>query len=218
FWTTRGFAVADVNYGGSTNKGRAYRERLYPWFGVVDVQDCCAAALYLAETGKVDRQRLTIMGESAGGFCTLAALTFRPEVFAAGASICGVSDLELLAQETHKFESQYMTRLIGPYPEARDRIVARSPINSVDKLVRPTAFFQGADDKIVPPNQATALAEALKEKGVMVAHVEIPGEGHGFRKAENIVLALEGQLYFFSKVLGFAPAGDIQSIEIFNEK
>ncbi|KAJ1956069.1 hypothetical protein EC988_001538 [Linderina pennispora] len=218
FWTTRGFAVADVNYGGSTGKGRAYRERLYPWFGIVDVQDCCAAALYLAETGKVDRQRLTIMGESAGGFCTLAALTFRPEVFAAGASICGMSDLELFAQETHKFEAYYIDRPVGPYPEARDRIAARSPINSVDKLVRPTVFFHGADDKIVPPNQAAVLAEALKDKGVMVAHVEIPGEGHGFRKAENIVLALEGQLYFFGKVLGFTPAGHIQSIEIFNEK
>ncbi|ORX72497.1 alpha/beta-hydrolase [Linderina pennispora] len=182
YWTTRGFAVADVNYGGSTGKGREYRERLYPQFGVVDVQDCCAAALYLAEIGRVDRKRLTIMGGSAGGFTTLACLAFRPEVFAVGASLYGISDLEILALETHKFESQYPVHLVGPYPEARDTYLAA-----------------GLEDKVVPPNQATLMVEALRKKGIKVAHIEFEGEQHGFRQAKNIIRALEAQFYFFSR-------------------
>ncbi|KAJ1935726.1 hypothetical protein FBU59_005293, partial [Linderina macrospora] len=157
YWTTRGFAVADVNYGGSTGKGREYRERLYPQFGVVDVQDCCAAALYLAEIGRVDRKRLTIMGGSAGGFTTLACLAFRPEVFVVGASLFGITDLEVLTMEMHKFEKHYMVHLVGPYPEARDTYLQRSPLHSVDKLVCPAIFLQGLEDKVVPPNQATLM-------------------------------------------------------------
>ncbi|KAJ1951165.1 Esterase lipase thioesterase active site [Linderina macrospora] len=195
YWTTRGFAVADVNYDGSTGKGCEYRERLYPQFGVVDVQDCCAAALYLAEIGHVDRKRLTIMDGSDCGFTTLACLAFRPEVFAVGASLYGISDLEVLILETHKFEARYPVHLVGPYPEARSTYLQRSPLHSVDK--------------VVPPNQATLM-------GIKVAYTEFEGEQHGFRQAKNIVCALEAQLYFFGKILGFEPADEIEPVEIFN--
>ncbi|KAI9468145.1 hypothetical protein BX667DRAFT_183407 [Coemansia mojavensis] len=218
YWTSRGIAVADVNYGGSTGYGREYRERLYPHFGEVDVQDCCAAALYLAESGKVDRKRLSIMGGSAGGFTTLACLAFRPEVFAVGASLYGISDLEVLAKETHKFEAKYPEHLVGPYPEARNEYKRRSPLHSVDKLACPAIFLQGLEDKIVPPNQATLMVDALKRKGIRVAHIEFEGEQHGFRKSENIVRALEAQLYFFGKILGFQPADHIDPVPIFNDQ
>ncbi|KAJ1898728.1 Esterase lipase thioesterase active site [Kickxella alabastrina] len=216
YWTSRGFAVADVNYGGSTGYGRAYRERLYPQFGKVDVQDCCAAALHLAALGLADRRRLSIMGGSAGGFTTLACLVFRPEVFAVGASLYGISDLEVLAQETHKFEAQYPVHLVGPYPENRQVYHERSPLFAVEQLACPVVFLQGLEDKIVPPNQATLMVEALKRKGVRVALVEFEGEQHGFRKAESIVRALEAQLYFFGKVLGFEPADCIEPVPIHN--
>ncbi|KAJ2636010.1 Esterase lipase thioesterase active site [Coemansia sp. RSA 1286] len=217
YWTSRGFAVADVNYGGSTGYGREYRERLYPEFGRVDVQDCCAAALHLAGAGLADRRRLCIMGGSAGGFTTLASLAFRPEVFAVGASLYGISDLEVLAKETHKFEAQYPVHLVGPYPEATSVYRERSPLYAVDRLACPAIFLQGLEDRVVPPNQATLMVDALRKKGICVAHVEFAGEQHGFRKAANIVRALEAQLYFFGKVLGFAPSDAIEPVHIFNE-
>ncbi|KAI8319288.1 alpha/beta-hydrolase [Martensiomyces pterosporus] len=216
YWTSRGFGVVDVNYGGSTGYGREYRERLYPHFGEVDVEDCCGAALYLADAGLVDRKRLSIMGGSAGGFTTLACLAFRPEVFAVGASLYGISDLEILMLETHKFESQYPVHLVGPYPEAREIYLKRSPIYSVDKLACPAIFLQGLEDKVVPPNQATLMVDALKKKGVPVAHLEFEGEQHGFRQSKNIIRALEAQFYFFGRILGFTPADDIEPVPIFS--
>ncbi|KAJ2048659.1 Esterase lipase thioesterase active site [Coemansia sp. RSA 922] len=218
YWTSRGFAVVDVNYGGSTGYGRAYRERLYPQFGVVDVEDCCAAALHLSATGIVDRHRLSIMGGSAGGFTTLACLAFRPEVFAVGASLYGISDLEVLIKETHKFEAQYPVHLVGPYPEAQAVYKSRSPLYSVDTLACPAIFLQGLEDKVVPPNQAVFMVEKLREKGIRVAHLEFEGEQHGFRQAKNIVRALEAQLFFFGKILGFVPADHIEpAVPIYNE-
>ncbi|KAJ2745478.1 Esterase lipase thioesterase active site [Coemansia sp. BCRC 34301] len=218
YWTSRGFAVADVNYGGSTGYGRAYRERLYPQFGVVDVEDCCAAALHLASIGLVDRQRLSIMGGSAGGFTTLACLAFRPEVFAVGASLYGISDLEVLIKETHKFEAQYPVHLVGAYPEAQAVYRSRSPLFSVETLACPAIFLQGLEDKVVPPNQAVMMVEALRAKGLRVAHLEFEGEQHGFRQAKNIVRALEAQLYFFGRVLGFTPSDQIEPVDIYNEQ
>ncbi|KAJ2859253.1 Esterase lipase thioesterase active site [Coemansia aciculifera] len=218
YWTSRGFAVVDVNYGGSTGYGRAYRERLYPQFGVVDVEDCCAAALHLSATGAVDRRRLSIMGGSAGGFTTLACLAFRPEVFAVGASLYGISDLEVLIKETHKFEAQYPVHLVGPYPEAQGVYKSRSPLYSVDTLACPAIFLQGLEDKVVPPNQAVFMVEKLREKGIRVAHLEFEGEQHGFRQARNIVRALEAQLFFFGKILSFVPADHIEpAVPIYNE-
>jgi dipeptidyl aminopeptidase/acylaminoacyl peptidase len=215
FWTSRGFAVVDVNYGGSAKYGRAYRQRLYGQWGVIDVDDCVNAARYLAEKGEVDGERLAIRGGSAGGYTTLAALTFR-DVFKAGASYYGVSDLTLLAEETHKFESRYLDQLVGPYPEKKDLYQARSPLYHADQLSTPVIFFQGLDDEVVPPNQAEKLVEVLKEKGVPVAYLALEGEGHGFRQAENIQRTLEAELYFYGKVLGFEPADEIPPLEIWN--
>lgn len=215
YWTSRGFAVVDVNYGGSTGYGRAYRQRLNGQWGVVDIEDCCNAALYLANQGKADKNRLTIMGGSAGGYTTLAALTFR-EVFSAGASYFGVSDMELLALETHKFESRYMDSMVGPYPDALDLYRARSPVYFTDRLNCPVIFFQGAEDKIVLPNQAELMVEALQKKGVPVAYLLYEGEGHGFRKAENIKRSLDGQFYFFAKIFGYEPADAIAPVAIDN--
>ncbi|KAJ2000825.1 Esterase lipase thioesterase active site [Coemansia thaxteri] len=217
FWTSRGFAVADVNYGGSTGYGRAYRERLYPHFGIVDVHDCCAAALFLADSGLVDRRRLAIMGGSAGGFTTLACLAFRPEVFAVGASLYGISDLEVLAKETHKFEAQYPVHLVGAYPQERAEYIRRSPLHSVDSLACPAIFLQGLEDKVVPPNQAALMVAALKAKGIPVAHIEFAGEQHGFRQAKNIIRALGAQLYFFGRILHFTPADPIEPVPIDND-
>jgi dipeptidyl aminopeptidase/acylaminoacyl peptidase len=213
YYTSRGIAVLDVNYGGSTGYGRAYRRRLYGQWGVVDVDDCCRGALHLAEAGKVDRARLAITGGSAGGYTVLSCLAFR-SVFAAGASHFGVSDCEALARETHKFESRYLDTLIGPYPQRRDLYLQRSPIHHVDGLNCPVVFFQGLEDRIVPPDQARRMAEALRAKGLPVALLEFAGEQHGFRRAESIRRALEGELYFFSRIFGFTPAGDIEPIEI----
>jgi dipeptidyl aminopeptidase/acylaminoacyl peptidase len=215
YYTSRGIAVLDVNYTGSSGYGRVYRERLYGLWGVADVNDCCAGALFLARQGRVDERRLAIRGGSAGGYTVLACLAFR-KVFAAGASHFGVSDCEVLAQDTHKFESRYLDSLIGPYPERRDLYVARSPIHHLDGLDRPVVFFQGLDDKVVPPNQAEMMFEALQKRGVQTAYVPFEGEQHGFRKAENIRRALEGELYFFSRVFGFTPAGPIPPIRIEN--
>lgn len=215
FWTSRGFAVVDVNYGGSTGYGRAYRERLNGRWGVVDLDDCTNAALYLAGRGLVDRGRLAIRGGSAGGYTTLAALTFR-DVFRAGASYFGVSDLEALARETHKFEARYLDGIIGPYPERQDLYRARSPIHFPERLSCPVIFFQGLDDKVVPPNQAERMVEALRKKGVPVAYLAFEGEGHGFRRAGTIKRALEAELYFYGRVLGFEPADPVEPVAIEN--
>jgi dipeptidyl aminopeptidase/acylaminoacyl peptidase len=215
YWTSRGFAVLDVNYGGSTGYGRAYRERLNGQWGVVDVDDCANGARFLVERGLADGSRLAIRGSSAGGYTTLCALTFR-RVFRAGASHFGVSDLEALVKETHKFESRYLDRLIGPHPARRDLYIERSPIHHVEQLSCPVIFFQGLEDKIVPPDQAQMMADALRSKGVPVAYVAFEGEQHGFRKAENIKRSLDAELYFYSRVFNFAPAESIGPVQIEN--
>jgi len=215
YWTSRGFAVLDVNYGGSTGYGRAYRERLKGTWGIVDVDDCANGAKYLAQQGKVDSDRLVIAGGSAGGYTTLCALTFR-NTFKAGASYYGVSDLKALAEDTHKFESRYLDGLIGAYPEQADLYDQRSPMSAVDRLSCPVIFFQGDEDKIVPPNQAEMMVEALKQKGLPVAYVLFEGEQHGFRKAENIKRALDGEFYFYSRVFGYEPADTIEPVLISN--
>ncbi len=215
YWTSRGIAVLDVNYGGSTGYGREYRRRLDGAWGVVDVEDCANGAVYLAERGLVDGERLMITGGSAGGYTTLCALTFT-DTFAAGASHFGVSDLEELAKETHKFESRYLDRLIGPYPERADLYRERSPIHHTHKLSCPVIFFQGLEDEVVPKEQAETMFAALREKGLPVAYVPFEGEQHGFRRAENIRRALDGELYFYSRILGFEPAGQIEPVPIEN--
>jgi len=215
YWTSRGIAVLDVNYGGSTGYGRAYRLRLEGQWGIVDVDDCVNNARYLVERGEVDADRLAIRGGSAGGYTTLCALTFR-DVFKTGASYFGVSDLEALAKETHKFESRYLDGLIGPYPERRDLYRERSPINFVERLTCPVVFFQGLEDKIVPPNQAEMMVEALRDKGLPVAYVPFEGEQHGFRRAENIKRGLDAELYFYSKILGFELADPVEPVPIEN--
>jgi len=215
YYTSRGVAVLDVNYGGSTGYGRAYRRRLYGQWGVVDVDDCCNAARHLARAGKVDGERMAITGGSAGGYTTLSCLAFR-DVFAAGSSHFGVSDCEALARETHKFESRYLDKLIGPYPQRRDLYVRRSPIHHVEGLSRPVIFFQGLEDEIVPPDQARRMADALRAKGLPVALLEFEGEQHGFRRAENIRRALEAELYFFSRVFGFQLADPVEPVAIEN--
>jgi dipeptidyl aminopeptidase/acylaminoacyl peptidase len=202
YWTSRGFAVVDVNYRGSTGYGRPYRDELRDSWGVVDLDDCEAAARWLAEQGRVDPERLCIRGGSAGGYTTLAALAFR-DTFAAGASHYGVADLGALATDTHKFESRYLDGLVGPYPAARDVYVERSPIHHVDGFDRPLAVFQGLEDEIVPPNQAEMIVEALRSRGVPVAYVPFEGEQHGFRQAANIRRALDGELSFYAQVFGF---------------
>jgi dipeptidyl aminopeptidase/acylaminoacyl peptidase len=215
YWTSRGIAVLDVNYGGSSGYGRAYRERLNGQWGIVDVDDCVNGARYLSERGEVDGDRLAIRGGSAGGYTTLCALTFR-DVFKAGASHYGISDLEALAKDTHKFESRYLDRLIGPYPEHRDLYVERSPIHFTDRLNCAMILFQGLEDKVVPPNQAEKMVEAVRAKKLPVAYLAFEGEQHGFRKAENIKRVLEAELYFYSKVFGFELAEQIESIRIDN--
>jgi dipeptidyl aminopeptidase/acylaminoacyl peptidase len=202
YWTSRGFAVVDVNYGGSTGYGRAYRNQLRGAWGVVDLDDCEAAARWLGEQGRVDPARLCIRGGSAGGYTTLAALAFR-DTFAAGASHYGVADLEALATETHKFESRYLDGLIGPYPERRDLYVERSPIHHVEGFDRPLIVLQGLEDEVVPPNQAEMIVDALRAKGVPVAYVTFEGEQHGFRQAANIRRALDAELSFYAQVFGF---------------
>ncbi len=213
YWTSRGFAVLDVNYGGSSGYGRAYRNRLQKRWGIVDVDDAVNGALYLVEAGKADRDRLAIDGGSAGGYTTLTALTFR-DVFKAGASYYGVSDMTSLAAETHKFESRYLDSLVGPYPAEKSVYEARSPINAVDQLSCPIIFFQGSEDRIVPPNQAETMVNALKEKGIPVAYLLFEGEQHGFRKAENIKRALDAELSFYAQIFGFDLADDIEPVEI----
>lgn len=215
YWTSRGFAVLDVNYRGSTGYGREYWQKLYNRWGIADTDDCLYAAKYLITQGKVDANRLAIRGGSAGGFTTLSALTFR-HLFHAGASYYGVSDLEALALETHKFESRYLNRLIAPYPAQRHVYVERSPIHAVEKLSCPVIFFQGLDDKVVLPNQTEKMVEALRQRGIPVAYLPFAGEGHGFRRAETLKRALEAELYFYSRIFKFDLAEVFEPVEIAN--
>ena len=215
FWTSRGFAVLDVNYSGSTGHGRDYRERLNGAWGIVDVADCVNGARHLVESGKADPSRLIIRGGSAGGYTTLAALTFH-DTFKAGASYYGISDIEVLARDTHKFESRYLDSLVGPYPAAREIYRARSPIHFTDRLSAALILFQGLEDKVVPPNQSEMMAAAMRRKGLPVAYVTFEGEQHGFRKAENIVRSLEAELFFYGAVFGFSPADPIEPVPIDN--
>ncbi len=205
YWTSRGFGLVDVNYGGSTGYGRPYRQRLHKQAGIVDVEDCINAAKHLIKTDRVDPERCAIRGSSAGGYTALAALTFH-DFFKAGASYYGISDLSALAQETHKFESHYIDTLVAPWPEGKAIYDERSPIKHTDQLSVPTIFFQGLDDKIVPPNQAKMLVDALKRKGVPVAYLTFEGESHGFRRADSIKTTLDAELTFYGKIFGFNPA------------
>jgi dipeptidyl aminopeptidase/acylaminoacyl peptidase len=216
YWTSRGFCVADVDYRGSVGYGRRYRDALQGRWGVIDLDDVVACARYLAESGRVDPARMAIRGGSAGGYTTLAALTMRPGVFTAGASHYGVADLGALAAETHKFESRYLDGLVAPWPSGADVYAERSPINHVDALDTPLAVFQGDEDAVVPPSQAEAIVAALRAKGVPHVYLLFAGEQHGFRKAENIRAALDGELSFYAQVWGFGlPAEeDIQPIEV----
>jgi dipeptidyl aminopeptidase/acylaminoacyl peptidase len=217
FWTSRGFAVLDVNYGGSTGYGRKYRERLAGNWGIVDVDDCCNGALALAKEGLVDGKRLIIRGGSAGGYTTLCSLAFR-KVFGAGASYYGLSDLELFAKETHKFESRYLDKIVAPYPVGRKIYRERSAIHYPHRISVPVIFFQGLEDAVVPPSQAETMVRSLRERGVPVAYIAFEGEQHGFRKAETIKRASEAELYFYSKVFGFALPWKVKPVEIWNSR
>jgi dipeptidyl aminopeptidase/acylaminoacyl peptidase len=215
YWTSRGIAVLDVNYGGSSGYGREYRLRLNGEWGVVDIDDCVNGALYLIERGEADANRCAITGGSAGGYTTLGALTFR-DLFKAGASHFGISDLTIFLGDTHKYESRYLDRLVGPYPERADLYHERSAINFTAQLSCPVIFFQGLEDKVVPPNQAELMVEALRTKGLPVAYVPFEGEQHGFRRAENIKRALDGEIYFYSRVFGFELADAVEPVPIEN--
>jgi dipeptidyl aminopeptidase/acylaminoacyl peptidase len=218
YWTSRGFAVVDVDYGGSSGYGRPYRELLRDSWGIVDVADCLAAARTLAQRGRVDPERLCIRGGSAGGYTTLAALARDDTPFTAGADHFGVADLEALARDTHKFESRYLDGLVGPYPEAREVYVERSPITHVDRFTRPLIVLQGAEDAVVPPAQSEAIVAGLRAKGVPVAYLLFDGEQHGFRRAENVRRALDAELSFYAQVLGFPlpPDEGIVPVEVEN--
>jgi dienelactone hydrolase len=213
YWTSRGIGIVDVNYGGSTGYGRAYRERLRGNWGVVDVRDCCDAALTLVARGLADPARLSIRGGSAGGYTTLAALAFT-EVFSAGISLYGIGDLETLATDTHKFESRYLDGLVAPYPEGRQTYLERSPLHHLDRLSCPMLILQGGQDRVVPPSQAEQMVAALRAKGLPVAYVFYPDEGHGFRRAENVIATAQAALAFLGSVHGFAPADDLPELDL----
>jgi dipeptidyl aminopeptidase/acylaminoacyl peptidase len=215
FWTSRGFAVVDVDYRGSTGYGRAYRQALAGRWGEADVDDCVAVARHLVTHGEADPDRIAIRGGSAGGYTTLCALAFRDE-FRAGTSLYGVADLEALARDTHKFESRYLDSLVGPYPAERDRYQARSPIHHVDGFSCPLLVLQGLEDEIVPPAQSQMIADAVKAKGLPVAYLTFEGEQHGFRQAATIRRALEAELYFYAKVFDFELAEPIDPVPIDN--
>jgi dipeptidyl aminopeptidase/acylaminoacyl peptidase len=215
YWTSRGIAVLDVNYGGSSGFGRAYRQRLDGQWGVVDVVDCIQGAQHLVARGDVDGRRLVIRGSSAGGFTTLSALAFH-DCFTCGASLYGIGDLQTLAEDTHKFEARYLDRLVGPWPEARELYMARSPLHHLDGLQSPLILLQGAEDKVVPPEQSRRMHAALKARGVPVAYLEFEGEQHGFRDLKNIVRALEAEACFYAHVLGFELADVVQPLDIDN--
>lgn len=216
FWTSRGFAVVDVNYGGSSGYGRDYRRRLDGQWGVVDIDDCVDAARFLVGQGLADGERLAIRGGSAGGYTTLGALAFRPGVFRAGASYYGVGDLEVLARDTHKFESRYLDSLIGPYPAARALYRARSPVHAAGQIASGLILFQGLDDKVVPPNQSQLMFDAVRARGLPVAYLPFAGEGHGFRAEAAIRRSLEAELYFYGRVFGFQPADALEPVAIEN--
>lgn len=215
YWTSRGFAVLDVNYRGSTGFGREYRESLKGLWGLADVEDCVFGARYLVDRGLVEEKNMAISGGSAGGYTTLCALTFY-NTFAAGASYYGISNLETLVQDTHKFEARYLDSLVGPYPEQQQTYHDRSPLNHLDQLSCPIIFLQGEEDRVVPPAQAESMVNILREKKLPVAYVLFPGEQHGFRQAESIQRALEVEYYFYSKVFGFECADDIEAVAIEN--
>ena len=215
YWTSRGIAVLDVNYGGSTGFGREYRERLIGEWGVVDVNDCVNAALYLVERGDVDGERTAISGGSAGGFTALAALTFR-DVFKAGASYFGVSDLEALLSGIHKFDAHSLVGLVGPYPLYRRRYTERSPINFSQYAACPVIFFQGLEDTIVPAIQSEEMFKSLRDNGVPTAYLAFEGEYHGFHKAETIMQCLSAEFYFYSRIFGFEPADELEPVVIEN--
>ncbi|MBA4076150.1 MAG: hypothetical protein C0508_13990 [Cyanobacteria bacterium PR.023] len=215
YWTSRGFAVVDVNYGGSTGYGREYRQRLNQNWGLVDVADCRSCVQYLVGKKLADPRRVAISGGSAGGYTVLCALTFT-DVFTAGASHYGIGDLEALARDTHKFESRYTDNLVAPYPSGRELYLSRSPINHVEKLNCPVIFFQGLDDKVVPPNQAEDMVGALRKKGIPVAYIAYEGESHGFRKAENIIRTLQSEQYFFTRIFGISLEACPVTVEIEN--
>ena len=215
YWTSRGFGVADVDYRGSTGYGRSYRHRLHDSWGLADVDDCVAVAKHLVSQEKADEKRLAIKGGSAGGFTVLAALTFH-DTFTAGASRYGIADLAVLAQDTHKFESRYLDRLVGRWPEDKDVYDQRSPIHNVEQLATPMVILQGLEDPIVPPNQAHLMAQKLKENGIPHTLIEFPDEGHGFRKAPNITKAIEAELAFFARIFDFTPFDDLPEVFIEN--
>ena len=208
FWTSRGYAVVDVNYGGSSGYGRNYRERLRQNWGLVDVSDCASAVKHLANRGEIDPNRVAIRGGSAGGYTTLAALTFTQGVFSVGASYFGVSELELLAKETHKLESRYLDQLVGPYPADIAKYKERSPLEHVEKLRCPIVFFQGDEDRVVPPNQSQLMYDSLKSKGIFSEYHLYAGEGHGFRKAETVQHSLKAEHGFYAKVFGFQVSAE----------
>lgn len=215
FWTSRGFAVVDVNYRGSSGYGRTYRQKLNGQWGIADVEDCVAVAQYLSARGDVDPERLIIRGGSAGGFTVLSALALH-DTFTAGASMYGVADLEALANDTHKFESRYLDSLIGRWPEDAEIYASRSPINHLDGFTAPMIVLQGSEDAIVPPNQSRMIVEALDKKGVPVAYLEFEGEQHGFRQASTITRAILSELCFYGRVFGFEPADELMQLTIRN--
>jgi len=215
YWTSRGFGLVDVNYGGSTGYGREYMRRLDRNWGLVDVDDSINAAKYLIGQKLADPERVAIRGGSAGGYTTLGALAFR-DFFKAGASYYGLSDLEVFVGDTHKYESRYLFSLVGPYPERKDLYEERSAINHMDQIRAPMIIFQGLEDKVVPPNQAELMVDALRRNGLPVAYIPFEGEQHGFRMAKNIKRSLEAELYFYSKIFGFTPSDDIEPVHIEN--
>ncbi len=213
FWTSRGFAVFDVNHRGSTGYGRSFRKKLYPNWGVFDVEDASSGVKWLACESFIDADKVAIRGGSAGGYTTLAALAFQ-DVFKAGTSYYGISDLGILASDTHKFESRFLDQLIGPYPEMKSVYDQRSPINSVEKITAPLLLLQGLDDKVVPPNQSELIFTALKDNGIATAYITFEGEGHGFRQPANNIKALNSELSFYGQVFGFVPAGNIDAVQL----
>jgi dipeptidyl aminopeptidase/acylaminoacyl peptidase len=206
YFTSRGIGVLDVNYGGSTGYGRAYRERLLGQWGIVDVDDVVAAARGLAEAGVADGRRLAVAGGSAGGWTVLCALT-RSDAFGAGISRYGVADLRMLAADTHDFEARYLDGMVGPLPEAEQLYIERSPLSHLDRLRTPLLIEQGLDDRVVPPSQSEAVRDALASNGVPHAYLAFEGEGHGFRRAETVVRTLEAELAFLGQVFGFNTPG-----------
>jgi dipeptidyl aminopeptidase/acylaminoacyl peptidase len=211
YWTNRGFAIFDINYSGSTGYGRDYRRRLYQQWGVLDVDDLCAGANYLVDQNKVDADKIAIRGSSAGGYSVLAALTFT-DTFKAGASLYGIGDLSALAEDTHKFESRYCDQLIGKYPREKPLYDARSPINHIEKLNCPVIFLQGLEDKVVPPNQAEAMVDALYQKNIPVAYVTFENEGHGFRQAHNIQYAMDVEYAFYADIFSLSPTATLTTV------